>query len=108
MRHFASLRRQADFARLRRQGWRVSTKTLTLYRSDASPTDARSVVGITVGSSIGKAVVRNTVRRRLAAILHDALAGRMPMRLLIVARPAAAQASFETLRADLTSALGGA
>ena len=106
MRRVASLRRQADFARLRRQGRRVSTKSLTIYRSDAPAGDASSLVGITVSKSIGKAVVRNKLRRRLSAIVREALAPRVAMRLLIVARPVAADALFSDLRVEVTSALG--
>jgi ribonuclease P protein component len=105
MRRFASLRRRGDFARLRQRGRRLSTPTLTLYRGDALASDASSLVGITVTKSIGKAVVRNKVRRRLAAIVHEALAGMPPARLLLVARPQAATAAFPALRADVTSAL---
>lgn len=50
-------------------------------------------------------MVRNKLRRRLAAIVHEALAGMPPARLLLVARPPAAAADFATLRADVTSAL---
>ncbi len=105
MRRFASLSRQADFARLRRRGGRVSTKSLVIYRSDPLPSDARSLVGITVSKSIGKAVTRNKLRRRLAAIIHEALAQHGAMRLLVVARPIAALASSPDLHAEVTSAL---
>ena len=105
MRRFASLSRQADFTRLRRQGRRVSTKSLVIYRSDALPSDPSSLVGITVSKSIGKAVTRNKLRRRLAAILNDALAQHRAMRLLVVARPPAAIEPFAGLRDEITSAL---
>ncbi len=105
MRRFASLSRQADFARLRRQARRISTKSLVIYRSDPLPGDASAVVGITVSKSIGKAVIRNKLRRRLAAIVHEALAHRQAMRLLVVARPSAAQTAFPHLNAEVTSAL---
>ena len=105
MRRFASLRRQADFIRLRRRGRRASNPILTLYRSELLPGDVTSLVGITVNKSIGKAVVRNKVRRRLAAIVDDALDGRQPMRLLVVPQPAAAQAGFDALRAAFAAAL---
>jgi ribonuclease P protein component len=108
MRRVASLRRQVDFARLRRQGRRVSTKSLTIYHSGAPTGDASSLVGITVSKSIGKAVVRNKLRRRLSAIVREALASRAAMRLLVVARPVAADAQFSDLRAEVTSALGPA
>jgi ribonuclease P protein component len=107
MRRFESLRRQADFARLRRQGRRSSSKSLIIYRSALLPGDRSSLVGITVSKSIGKAVIRNKLRRRLAAIVHEALAQREAMRLLVVARPLASQAAYPELRAEVTSALGG-
>ncbi len=105
MRRFASLRRRSDFSRLRQRGRRLSTPTLTIYRSDAFAGDPSSLVGITVTKAIGKAVVRNKLRRRLAAIVQEALAGTPAQRLLLVARPAAASAAFAALRADVTSAL---
>jgi ribonuclease P protein component len=108
MRRYASLRRRADFARLKQRGRRISTPTLTIYRSDAFPSDATSLVGITVTKSIGKAVVRNKLRRRLGAILNEALAECRTMRLLVVARPAAATLAFAALDAELSSALGRA
>lgn len=105
MRRYAGLRRRADFARLRRYGRRAAGEMLTLYRTDAAPSDTTSLVGITVNKSIGKAVVRNKLRRRLAAIVNEALAQTRVLRLVIVARPAAANAAYATLRTDLLSAL---
>jgi ribonuclease P protein component len=106
MRRFASLRRRADFARLRQRGRRIATEILTLYCADALPTDTRSLVGITVNKSIGKAVARNKLRRRLAAIVNDALAhSPRRLRLVVVARPAAAAAEYVALAAAVTSAL---
>jgi ribonuclease P protein component len=105
MRRFAPLRRQADFSRVRRQGRRIPTAALIIYRTDSLQGDRRALVGITVSKSIGKAVTRNKLRRRLAAIVHDALASHDAMRLLVVARPAAAQSPFRDLRAQVASAL---
>lgn len=105
MRRFTSLRRQADFIGLRRRGRRISTPVLTLYCDSAAPPTPTSLVGIAVSKAIGKAVLRNQLRRRLKAIVNDALAERRPMRLLIVARPAAAAATFAALRCSLVSTL---
>jgi ribonuclease P protein component len=105
MRRFVSLRRKADFLALRRHGRRVSTPIMTLFRGGALADDPAAVVGISVGKTVGTAVVRNKLRRRLSAIVHDALVEREPMRLLIVPRPSAASADYATLRADLASAL---
>lgn len=108
MRRFASLRRRGDFARLRQRGRRIATKNLTLYLTDAPPDDSTSLVGITVNKSIGKAVVRNKLRRRLAAIVDEALAHDRAIRLVVAARPAAAVLSFAALRDEFAAALGRA
>ena len=108
MRRFASLRRRGDFARLRHRGRRIATKNLTLYLTDALPGDATPLVGITVNKSIGKAVVRNKLRRRLAAIVDEALVRERAIRLIVAARPAAADLSFAALRDELAAALGRA
>ena len=104
MRSYASLRRSWEFTRLRQRGRRIATAALTVYRADPLASDRSSVVGITVGKPVGGAVVRNTVRRRLAAILREALAGRR-LRVLVVARPSAAAAPFAQLRNELQRAL---
>ena len=104
MRRYASLRRTAEFARLRQRGRRIASGVLTVYRDRPLVSDRTSVVGITVGKPVGKAVIRNRVRRRLAAILQEALAGRR-LRLLVVARPLAAEAAFGDLKRELERAL---
>jgi ribonuclease P protein component len=104
MRRYASLRRTAEFARLRQRGRRFNAGALTVYRSEPNPSDPTSVVGITVAKPVGTAVVRNRVRRRVAALLTQMLGGRR-LRLLVVARPAAAAAPFAQLRNELERAL---
>jgi ribonuclease P protein component len=104
MRAYASMRRSGEFSRLRQRGQRISAGVLTLYRAEPVPSDSRSVVGITVGKPVGGAVTRNLVRRRIAAILRESLAGRR-MRLLVIARPESAQMPFARLRDDLQAAL---
>lgn len=66
------------------------------------------LVGFAVGRSVGNAVVRNRVRRRLAAALHDRLIGSSPRRILVVAQPAAASTPFAELVDQLERALGRA
>jgi ribonuclease P protein component len=104
MRPYASLRRAAEFSRLRQRGRRFTAGALTVYRADPLRTDRTSMVGITVAKPVGKAVMRNKIRRRVAAILQQMLTGRR-LRLLVVARPAAAAAPFAQLRNELEAAL---
>jgi len=104
MRRYASLRRQGEFNRLRQRGRRYASGALTIYRAEPQRSDRTAVVGITVGKPVGKAVVRNKVRRRVAAALHQLLAGRR-LRVLVVARPTAADAPYAQLRNELERAL---
>lgn len=106
MRHFASLRRTADFARLRQRGRRTASINFTLYRSPAAPGDERPLVGITVSKSVGTAVVRNRLRRRIAASFQTLLSPQARMRLLVIARPAAAGLPYAALHDELRRALG--
>ncbi len=104
MRRFASLRRQSDFARLRRRGRRSGSSIFTLYRSEGAASDRKALVGITVSKPVGNAVTRNRLRRRFIAILDECLVARSE-RFLIVARPGAADASFALLREQVLAAL---
>lgn len=70
-------------------------------------------VAIVVSRKVGKAVVRNRVRRRLREALLALLreGGSWPsFDVMIVAKPSAAEASFADLKASLRTALarGGA
>lgn len=62
--------------------------------------------GFTVSRQVGKAVVRNRVRRRLKAaaaeLVHLARPG---LDYVIIARPPAGERRYAELRADLTQAL---
>jgi ribonuclease P protein component len=50
-------------------------------------------------------VVRNKLRRRLAAILNETLAYGRTIRLVVVARPLAADLAYGALQAEVASAL---
>ena len=71
--------------------------------------DATSMAGFAVSKAVGGAVVRNRVKRRLRAIMADALPT-LPAgsRVVVRALPAAASASFGELDADVRGALGQA
>jgi len=98
---FPSLRRKADFDALARGGRARSTPLLVLrsMRTDGATTR----IGFSTPRSIGGAVQRNRVRRRLRELIRERY-GELGTGwdLLVIARPSAAQASF----ADLREALG--
>jgi ribonuclease P protein component len=105
MRRFASLSRQADFARLRQRGRRTATPNFTIYRGEGAAQGERPLVGITVSTAVGKAVIRNKVKRRIAACVHELIPSDPKMRLLVVARPSTAAASYRDLHDELARVL---
>jgi ribonuclease P protein component len=94
------LRSVVDFKQIHGQSRSRAQPTL-LMRYRRNELD-RTRYGISTGRRVGNAVVRNTVRRRLRTILRR-LAGQVEpgWDILLVARPAAAQAS----QAELDGAL---
>lgn len=63
-------------------------------------------LGLSVSKKVGNAVVRNTVRRRLKEVFHAALPGISDdLDLVVSARPASADATFEELNEEFARAL---
>jgi ribonuclease P protein component len=102
------LRRTADFRRVLRHGRRVGSRTVVVHAL-ATPAGVR--VGFAVNRTVGGAVVRNRVRRRLREAMRPQLAAmagndvRGGWDLVVRATPQAADASFAELSADLATSL---
>ncbi|HEY8474512.1 MAG TPA: ribonuclease P protein component [Natronosporangium sp.] len=102
------LRRRTEFATAIRQGRRAGRTTLVvhLHRTD-EPHPPR--VGFIVPRTVGGAVVRNKVRRRLRHLVRDHLTELPDGTLLVVrALPPAAEAQYLRLAGDLAAALRAA
>lgn len=102
MRRFEALRRTGEIAALRRRGVRLSAKALYGY-GDRQGT--RSTVAVAVAKNVGGAVVRNRIRRRVRGALEAAPPPERPIRLLVVARPAAAGVSYAAIAGDVAAML---
>ena len=100
------LRHRKEFALAVRRGRRAGRGSLVLHlHTDDAHDDVRRV-GFVVARSVGPAVVRNSVRRRLRHLMRDRLDAVPSGSLLVVrAAPAAATASTAGLAADLDRAL---
>ncbi|MEJ5385402.1 MAG: ribonuclease P protein component [Fimbriimonadales bacterium] len=99
------LRNTRDFERVYQQGRRVRMESFTMYvyqRGDDAPTR----MGFVVGRRLGAHVARNRVKRRLRAAARE-LWEQLPhgYDLVCVARPPAATAPLDALRAQLQQAL---
>ena len=105
------LTKRAEFQRVSR-GRRVSAETFTLQtrRREGTVREAASTprVGLTVTKSVGGAVERNRVRRRLREIVRlSGAEGMQPGRdYVVVGRRAALDLTFCRLIDDMSSALG--
>jgi ribonuclease P protein component len=102
------LRTSAEFSRVRELGGRGwAHRSLVLYAAANNLDSVR--VGITVSRRVGKAVVRNRVRRRLREAMRARLARvRTGQDVLLMARPSAAQASWTELNAAVDQVLARA
>lgn len=102
------LRTPAEFRRVRDlapRGWSHPLLVLHLAPNELG----RTRVGITVSGRVGKAVVRNRVRRRLREALR-ARFDQLPAGhdVLVTARPTSAEATWSQLYAALDSVLARA
>ena len=67
----------------------------------------RTRVGITVAGTVGNAVVRNKLRRRIKAILDRYPLGAPPWRdVVFIARPGAGELAFPALAAEVGRVFG--
>jgi len=112
----ARMRRGTEFTTAVRRGARSGGSMLVVHAARepvaAEPGSAEPValapvrVGFIVGRSVGSAVVRNTVRRRLRHLLRERLDRLAPgTRLVVRANPPAASASSPVLAAELDRVL---
>ena len=101
---FPMLRRKADFDALGRQGSVRSSRLLVLRSLRTGRPETR--IGLSTPRTLGGAVQRNRVRRRLRELMrerHETIGAGWD--LLLIARPEAASASHSELRAALGSLL---
>jgi len=103
VRTYASLRRRGDFARIQRRGVRRVGAAFVAVSAEGRD---GSRVGITVAKTVGNAVVRNRLRRRVKAILDRSTFGAAPHRdVVLIARPGAGERDFDDLAAELARLL---
>ncbi len=87
------LTRSRDFARVRRFGRSSGSPLLALYVLPTRSSDIR--VGFSVSKRVGKATIRNRVKRLMReAVRHQLPLIRPGQDLVFIARPAAAEASY--------------
>jgi ribonuclease P protein component len=100
------MRARTEFTAAVRGGVRAASSSLVVHLRPSVPGATHPQVGFIVTRSVGGAVARNTVRRRLRHLLRDRL-DRLPAgaRLVLRVTPAAAGRSSAQLAVDLDGAL---
>lgn len=96
------IRGRRDFRRLAKHGTRIRRSQLWCTWCP-DPRSTATSVAFSIGRAYGPAVERNRLRRRLRAVLHDQdRANPLPPGLLLIgARPAAIELTFDQLREQL-------
>jgi ribonuclease P protein component len=98
------LTRSQDFARVRRRGRSAGSPLLVVYVLPVRSPEIR--IGFSVSKKVGKAVVRNRVKRRMREVMRYYLPSLRPGQdLVVIARPAAAGAEYREIAACIDSAL---
>ncbi len=98
------LRRRADFEAIGRHGTARSTALLVLRWMRTERVETR--VGLSTPRTLGGAVQRNRVRRRLRSLLRERISRIRPgWDVLLIARPAAGGASQAELGAAIDALL---
>lgn len=94
-----------DFRAAVRRGRRVGTPHALLYVSTSSPEDPTRV-GFIVSKTVGNAVKRNLVTRRLRSVGHDVVLARPTgIDLVIRALPGSPAVSWTTLQSEILAGL---
>ena len=112
-RHLARIRRRPHFVRAAQQGRKQFSKGLILQvrsrtQDEDSQTSADAIrVGFTVTRKVGKAVVRNRIRRRLKAVAEEVLArhAKPGHDYVLIGRADTKLRPFPELLSDLAQAL---
>jgi len=106
---FASLKRRADFLRVR-GGARCATAAFVLEAKSREPQSSaadQARFGFTVTKRLGNAVARNRIKRRLRAAARDVHMHhtRPEFDYVVIARSSAVDTAYSILVDDLTKAL---
>ena len=97
----------ATFSQVVHRGRRAGSRTLVVHLAGAElAIDRPARVGFVVSKAVGNAVTRNRVKRRLRHLAREHVSSLPGAAVLVVrALPAAAEATYQELGADLARCL---
>ncbi len=103
------MRRPAEFEQAVRRGARSGTTSLVVHLAEDPSATGPAHVGFVVAKSVGNAVARNRVKRRLRAVVSHR-SDQLPPggRLVVRALPGSSDLGSSVLARDFDTALAGA
>lgn len=98
------LRKRGEYLRMQRIGRRRGSGRLVVLCAASRRGDSR--LGITVSRKVGNAVTRNRIKRWVREVFRRIRPAVQPAQdILVIARPEAAAASYDDVRAEMLRAL---
>ncbi len=98
------LKKRKEFAYIYRNGVKYNSKNLSLVCVQSKLSEPR--VGLSVSNKVGKAVVRNKIKRQLREIIKLELNNlRIHQNFVLIAHPTIVECDFSKLKAEVTALL---
>ncbi len=102
------LKKRCEFLSIQRRGLRFKIGNLIVIARPAQKTPKTAKIGFTVTKKVGKANVRNLVKRRLRHLSRENFSCWRKYQIVVLARPSSAEATFMELKSDFLAALAQA
>lgn len=97
------LRKRKEFAYIYRKGEKFYSSNITLYKIGSKYSTPR--IGVSVSNKIGKAVVRNKIKRQLREIVRQYVPEIKNCNLIFVAKTTITNTNFQTLQNEVRQIL---
>ena len=97
------LRKRKEFAYIYRKGEKFNSDNLILYKISSKYTTPR--IGFSVSNKVGKAVIRNKIKRRLREIMRENIVKIQKCNLIIVAKPSITELNFSEIKTEIQQLL---
>ena len=97
------LKKRKEFAYIYKKGTRIYSPNLTLVKIDSKLPFCK--IGFSVNNKIGKAVIRNKIKRRLREIIKPLIPQIKNCNLILVAKPNITELDFQQLKNETINLL---
>ena len=93
------LKKRKEFGFIYKNGTRVFSKNITMVKIKSKYPIPR--IGVSVSNKIGKAVVRNKIKRRMRAILFDYIKNIRNCNIIFVAQPNIVNITYQEMKNEI-------